>query len=82
LRARLSSPWRSVKHIEVEFKPEGAALRETPETWLEKLFEFTLCEECGGDLDDHQVCLIPGIGTYFARCLKTPNDDEDEKPET
>ncbi len=42
---------------------------ETPKEWLESLFEFEYCAECGGDADDHEVCIVPGIGTYFARCL-------------
>jgi hypothetical protein len=43
---------------------------ETPEEWLEQLFEFEYCAECGGDAADHEVCLVPGIGTYFARCRR------------
>jgi hypothetical protein len=43
---------------------------ETPEAWLEQLFEFEYCAECGGDACDHEVCLVPGIGTYFARCTR------------
>ena len=43
---------------------------ETPEEWLENLFEFEYCAECGGDAVDHEVCLVPGIGTYFARCRR------------
>jgi hypothetical protein len=44
---------------------------ETPEEWLEKLFEFEYCAECGGDAQDHVVCIVPGMGTYFARCLRS-----------
>jgi hypothetical protein len=43
-------------------------MREAPSEWLERLFEFEFCAECGGDADDHEVCLVPGIGNYFARC--------------
>jgi hypothetical protein len=43
---------------------------ETPEAWLEQLFEFEYCPECGGDAEDHEVCIVPGIGNYFARCLR------------
>jgi len=42
---------------------------ETPEQWLADLFEFEFCPECGGDVEDHEVRLVPGMGTYFARCL-------------
>jgi hypothetical protein len=44
---------------------------ETPEEWLERLFEYEFCAECGGDAEDHEVCIVPGIGNYFARCKRT-----------
>ncbi|MDB5350139.1 MAG: hypothetical protein JWN86_1386 [Planctomycetota bacterium] len=50
---------------------------ETPEEWLERLFEFEYCAECGGDAEDHEVCIVPGIGTYFARCRR-PHGAGDE----
>jgi hypothetical protein len=53
---------------------------ETPEEWLERLFEFEYCAECGGDAEDHEVCLVPGIGTYFARCLRTALDTTTDDP--
>ena len=49
-------------------------MSETPEEWLESLFEFEYCAECGGDAEDHEVCVVPGIGNYFARCRR-PNDE-------
>jgi hypothetical protein len=42
---------------------------ETPEEWVARLFEFEFCSECGGDAEDHEVCIIYGMGNYFARCL-------------
>ena len=47
---------------------------QTPEEWLADLFEFETCAECGSDAADHEVCLVPGIGNYFARCRR-PDDD-------
>ena len=44
---------------------------ETPEQWLADLFEFEFCPECGGDAEDHEICIVPGMGTFFARCLRT-----------
>ncbi|MHB1787789.1 MAG: hypothetical protein ACYCS7_16970 [Acidimicrobiales bacterium] len=41
---------------------------ETPEEWLASLFEYESCPECGGDAEEHVVCLVPGIGNFFARC--------------
>ena len=50
---------------------------ETHEKWLEDLFEFEYCGECGGDAEDHEVCIVPGIGNYFARCLRVDDDETD-----
>jgi hypothetical protein len=55
-------------------------MRETPESWLRDLFEFEYCGECGGDAEDHEVCMVPGLGTYFARCLRPPKNDVGSKP--
>ena len=43
---------------------------ETPQQWLAEFFEFEFCPECGGDAEDHIVCLISGMGTFFARCIR------------
>lgn len=50
-------------------------MSESPEEWLGRLFEFEFCPECGGDAEDHEVCLVPGMGTYFARCLRADAGD-------
>ncbi len=39
---------------------------EPPDEWLRRLFEYEYCPECGGDAEDHEVCLV--LGNYFARC--------------
>jgi hypothetical protein len=57
-------------------------MTESPETWLRDLFEYEYCSECGGDAEDHEVCVVPGIGTFFARCSKPPLDDDERGPET
>ena len=36
----------------------------------------------GGDFEGHEVCLVPGTGTYFARCLRPPQEGEQGAPET
>lgn len=46
----------------------------TDRMWLEELFEYEYCAECGGDVDDHQVVHIT-LGAYggpyrFAQCLE------------
>jgi len=55
---------------------EAGAKDESPEDGLGRLFEFEYCAECGGDAADHEVCLVPGIGNYFARCKRTIRDAE------
>ena len=50
---------------------------ETPEEWVGRLFEFEFCPECGGDAVDHEVCAVPGMGTYFARCLRGRESPDD-----
>jgi hypothetical protein len=32
------------------------------------MFEFEYCEECGGDFEDHDLMVVPGMGTLFAQC--------------
>ena len=41
-------------------------LNEDPKEWLEKLFEDSYCEECGGDTIHHDA--IPFVEYWFARC--------------
>ena len=50
--------------------------------WLEDLFEFEFCAECGGDAEDHEVCIVPGMGTFFARCLRVGESETDDDPRT
>lgn len=50
-------------------------MREAPEEWLDRLFEFEYCAECGGDAQDHEVYIVPGMGTYFAWCMRANPDD-------
>ena len=48
---------------------------ETAEEWGKRLFEFSYCEECGGDYEDHDI--IPFLGNWFARCKGTDIDIEE-----
>ena len=52
-------------------------MKESPDEWLRRLFEYEFCAECGGDAEDHEVCLV--LGNYFARCKKSPFDDTNEE---
>jgi hypothetical protein len=58
--------------------PGAKTMIETPDEWLNELFEFNFCDVCGGDVEDHDVCLVPGIGTYFARCRRANGGDPTE----
>jgi len=51
-------------------------MTEPPDEWLRRLFEFEYCPECGGDSEDHEVCLV--LGNYFARCKRSPFADTPE----
>jgi hypothetical protein len=31
------------------------------------MFEYEYCEECGGDFEDHDLMVVPGLG-LFAQC--------------
>ena len=44
--------------------------------WLEDLFEYEYCAECGGDAKHHTVCIDP-FGNPFARCDYPPIGGED-----
>ena len=55
-------------------------MTETPDEWLEDLFEFEFCAECGGDAEDHEVCIVPGMGTFFARCLRAGESETEDDP--
>lgn len=59
----------NTSELENEMSDDRGPRDETPEEWLADLFEFEYCPECGGDAEDHEVCLVPGIGNFFARCL-------------
>lgn len=52
-------------------------MTESPEEWLERLFEFEFCAECGGDAADHEVGLV--LGNYFAWCKQSPSVDTDDE---
>jgi len=51
-------------------------MTEPPDEWLRRLFEFEFCPECGGDAEDHEVCLV--LGNYLARCKRSQFDDTPE----
>lgn len=48
-------------------------MTEPHDEWLRRLFEYEYCAECGGDAEDHEVCLV--LGNYFARCKHDPFAD-------
>lgn len=54
-------------------EPYRKEQKETPQEWLDNLFEFELCSECGKDKEDHEVILF--LGNYFARCKGEVKED-------
>ncbi len=58
--------------------PGATTMTETPDEWINKLFEFHFCDVCGGDVQDHDPCLVPGIETYFARCRRADGENSPE----
>jgi len=42
--------------------PGAATMTETPHKWINKLFDFNFYDVYGGDVEDHEVRLVPGIG--------------------
>ena len=41
---------------------------ETAEEWAKRQFEFEYCDECHGDVEDHDYVLL--LGNWFAKCKK------------
>jgi len=57
--------------VHVVMDPEHGALQDgrTAQEFLEELFEYEYCVECGGDVEDHIVALDV-LGLFHAHCLK------------
>lgn len=58
--------------------PDVDASGLTPEEFLEQMFEFEYCSECGRDAPDHTAVIGP-MGQWFAYCLKEPRYDKDNQ---
>lgn len=59
----------------ISISPSGEHLQDgqTAEEWLESLFEFEYCAECGHDTEDH-VVTFDMFGLFHATCTKEPRD--------
>ena len=57
--------------VHVVMGPEHGVLQDdrTAQEFLEELFEYEYCAECGGDVEDHIVALDV-LGLFHAHCLK------------
>ena len=49
-------------------------LNEDPQEWMQRLFEFEYCAECGRDHRHHTA--VPVMGNWFARCDLPPVIDK------
>ena len=56
--------------VDVVMDPKRGLLQDgrTAQQFLEDLFEYEYCAECGGDTEDHIVVL----GLFHAYCFKPP----------
>jgi hypothetical protein len=50
--------------VDVHLDKEGR----TGDEFLQELFRYAYCDECGGDVEHHMAELHPDVG-WFARCL-------------
>ena len=57
--------------VHVVMDPEHGVLQDglVAQEFLEELFEYEYCAECGGDVEDHIVALDV-LGLFHAHCLK------------
>jgi len=49
-----------------------------PQQWLKEQFEYEYCDECGGDVKDHDA--IPLLGNWFALCKPKETNSENHQP--
>ena len=57
--------------VDVVMDPERGLLQHgrTAQQFLEDLFEYEYCAECGGDTEGH-IVMLDVLGLYHAFCLK------------
>jgi hypothetical protein len=70
-RQEHSAPEGITNMVHVVMGPEHGVLQDgrTAQEFLEELFEYEYCAECGGDVEDHIVALNV-LGLFHAHCLK------------
>jgi hypothetical protein len=59
--------------VDIVMDPERGLLQDgrTAQKFLEELFEYEYCAECGGDTEDH-VVVLDVLGLFHAYCLNPP----------
>ena len=59
--------------VDTVMDPERGLLQDgrTAQEFLEDLFDYEYCAECGGDTEDHTV-VLDVLGLFHAYCLKPP----------
>jgi hypothetical protein len=57
--------------VDVVLDPEHRLLQDgrTAQEFLEDLFEYEYCAECGDDIEDH-IVVLDVLGLFHAHCLK------------
>ena len=59
--------------VDIAMDPKRGLLQDgrTAQQFLEEIFEYEYCAECGGDTEDHTV-VLDVLGLFHAHCLKPP----------
>jgi hypothetical protein len=57
--------------VHVVMDPEHGVLQDglVVQEFLEELFKYEYCAECGGDIEDH-IVVFDVLGLFHAHCLK------------
>ena len=61
----------------MRLRDDGALVNGDGQTWDEwaaELFEWEFCNECGGDVEDHDPLVF--MGNWFAKCKNGGTDEE------
>ena len=59
--------------VDIVMDPERGLLQDgrTVQEFLEDLFGYEYCAECGGDIEDH-IVVLDVLGLFHADCLNPP----------
>ena len=69
----IQAPKRNTDMVDTVMDPERGILQDgrMPQEFLEDLFEYEYCAECGGDTEDH-IFVLDVLGLFHAHYLTPP----------